>query len=213
MSMRSTLDQDDLAFLRELHRVRAANVQELCGALGVTATAIRQRLLRLQGLGLVDRVLVRAGRGRPHHNYVVTDAGQRELGDNYSELALLLWDELRQIEIPAIRERVLSRMQARMVQRYGRTVDAPTVPQRMEQLRGALVDRGFQAEFEQRGQLPVLREQHCPYHDLAAADSTICELEQKVFEQVLGTPLVLAQCCRNGDMCCEFHAVPVTAEV
>ena len=103
--MRLALDDADLAFLRELHRLREANVQELCAALGVTATAIRQRLVRLQGRGLIARTVLRAGRGRPHHNYVVTDAGQRELGDNYSELALLLWEELQQIDEPAVLKR------------------------------------------------------------------------------------------------------------
>jgi len=208
--MRSALDDGDRAFLRELHRLREANVHELCSALGVTATAIRQRLVRLQGLGLIDRAVVRSGRGRPHHSYVLTDAGQRELGDNYTELALLLWDELRQIEEPAIRERVLGRMQQRMVQNYGATVQGRTVDQRIEQLRGALSEHGFVVETERRGEVAVLREQHCPYHELASSDPTICRVEQGVFEQILGVPLTLAACCRNGDGCCEFHVTGTT---
>lgn len=203
--MRSALDDGDLAFLRELHRLHEANVHDLCAALGVTATAVRQRLVRLQRQGLIDRTAVRAGRGRPHHKYVVTDLGQRELGDNYAELALLLWDELQQIEEPAVRTHVLGRMQDRMVQHYGGRLTGRTLPERMKQLRGVLHERGFLVEIDQRGDLPVLRERHCPYHDLAARDGAICDLEQKVFEQMLGSPLVLTQCCRNGDDCCEFQ--------
>jgi predicted ArsR family transcriptional regulator len=209
--MRSALDDGDRSFLGELHRLRTANVHELCGALGVTATAVRQRLVRLQGLRLIERTVVRTGRGRPHHTYVLTDAGHRELGDNFAELALLLWDELRQIEEPAVRERVLDRMQERLVQRYGAPVQGRTVPQRMEQLRGSLVERGFHVETDRQGDLSVLRERHCPYHELAAADSTVCTMEKGIFERILGVPLVLAQCCRNGDACCEFHAAAPNA--
>lgn len=209
--MRSALDDGDLAFLRELHRLGGANVHDLCAALKVTATAVRQRLVRLQRQGLIDRTAVRTGRGRPHHSYVLTDAGQRELGDNYTELALLLWDELQQIEEPMVRERVLGRMQDRMVQHYGGRLTARTLGQRMDQLRGTLEERGFAVEVGVSDDLPVLRERHCPYHDLAAMDDAICHLEQKVFEQVLGSPLVLAQCCRNGDECCEFRPAAPSA--
>jgi predicted ArsR family transcriptional regulator len=208
--MRLALDDSDLTFLQELHQLREANVHELCAALGVTATAVRQRLGRLQSQGLVARTIVRAGRGRPHHKYVLTEAGQRELGDNYAELALILWDELQQIDEPAVRERVLMRMQERMVQQYGGRLSGRTLTDRMNQLRGTLVARGFLVEVDSAG-LPVLREKHCPYHDLAAKDGAICDLEQKVFEQVLGSPLVLAQCCRKGDACCEFRPVGQTS--
>jgi len=209
--MKSALDEGDRAFLGELHRLRSANVQQLCAALGVTATAVRQRLIRLQGLKLVERTVVRTGRGRPHHTYVLTDAGYRELGDNFTELALILWDELRQIEEPVVRDRVLDRLQDRLVHRYGAPVQARTVAQRMEQLREALADRGFSVETDRRGEVSVLRERHCPYHELASSDATVCTMEKGVFERILGVPLVLAQCCRNGDACCEFHAAAPNA--
>lgn len=210
--MRPALDDGDRAFLRELHQMRAANVQELCNALGVTATAVRQRLVRLQGLGLVDRALVRSGRGRPHHRYLLTEQGLKELGDNYAELAVLLWDELQQIEEPAVRNRVLDRMQQRLVQRYGSLVQGRTVLQRLEQLGQSLAERGFSVEIDRSGETLILRERHCPYHELAMADGGICSLEQRVYERIVGAPLVLAQCCRNGDACCEFQVQTTTEE-
>ena len=48
--MKVFLDFNDREFLDRLHRLRAATVQELCDDLGVTATAVRQRLTRLLGL-------------------------------------------------------------------------------------------------------------------------------------------------------------------
>ena len=46
--MRSTLEHDDREFLAELRKGGRSTVQSLCDRLGVTATAIRQRLARLQ---------------------------------------------------------------------------------------------------------------------------------------------------------------------
>ncbi|MSR60691.1 MAG: DeoR family transcriptional regulator [Planctomycetaceae bacterium] len=209
--MRILVEHGDEQFLQQMHQLGHCSIQELCDASHVTATAVRQRLNRLQSLGLVSRETVRQGRGRPHHAYVVTESGLRQLGDNYSELALLLWTELRRIEDTQVRETVVNRLRDAFARRYGAEVTGQTLAERLEQLRGALSQRGFHVELDMRNGLPILRENNCPYHDLAAIDNGICALEQQVFERILGVPLVLAQCSRDGDRCCEFHAKPVPA--
>jgi predicted ArsR family transcriptional regulator len=137
----------------------------------------------------------------------VTDSGRQQLGDNYSELAVLLWDELHGIEEPSVRERVTNRIRDALVKRYGASVNGDSLPVRLSELRRSLSEHGFRVEVGVAGALPVLRETNCPYHELAQRDSGICELEQQVFEQVLGTPLKLASCCRDGYACCEFQPV------
>ncbi len=203
--MKVSLEHDDHSFLLSLQRLGEGTVQELCDAAGVTATAVRQRLGRLQSLGLVGRRAIREGRGRPHHTYRITDQGRRQLGDNYSDLARLLWSELHTIEEPEIRQRVTGRIRDAMVRQYSANVQGSVISERFAQLGASLSERGFSVEVDSHSLLPILRENHCPYHDLAQQDSGICELEQQVFEQVLGVPLTLASCCRDGDGCCEFH--------
>jgi predicted ArsR family transcriptional regulator len=199
------VEHDDERFLQQLHQSGGATVHELCETSGVTATAVRQRLSRLQMQGLIERQSVRSGRGRPHHAYRVTDAGRRQLGDNYEELALILWGELQGIEEPTVRDRVANRIREALVQRYGSTVHGSSLAERFGELRQNLSARGFHVEIGSEGLLPVLRETNCPYHELSQRDSGICELEQQVFEEVLGTRLKLASCCRDGHSCCEFH--------
>lgn len=203
--MKPSIEHDDEQFLLSLEQLGDGTVQDLCEASGVTATAIRQRLGRLQSMGLVERQAIRTGRGRPHHTYRVTELGRRQLGDNYTELARLLWAELHLIDDAEVRNRVTGRIRDAMVRQYGATVRGTELPERFSQLGSALASRGFSVEIDSRNLLPVLRENHCPYHDLAQHDSGICELEQQVFEQVLGVPLTLSSCCRDGDHCCEFH--------
>jgi predicted ArsR family transcriptional regulator len=209
--MRILLEPGDEQFLQQMHRLGSCSIQDLCAAVQVTATAVRQRLNRLQSLDLVSRETVRQGRGRPHHAYVVTRLGLQQLGDNYAELSLLLWKELQAIEEEPVRAQVLRRIRQALVRRYGSEITGETLSERMEQLRGALVERGFHVESDQRDGLPILRENNCPYLELAATDSGICALEQDVFEQLLGAPLVLARCCRDGYAHCEFEPAPQTA--
>jgi predicted ArsR family transcriptional regulator len=203
--MRILIEHGDEQFLQQIHRLGHCSIQELCVAVKVTPTAVRQRLNRLQSLGLVTRETVRQGRGRPHHTYVVTDLGLKQLGDNYGELALLLWNELMRIEDREVRQGVMDRVREAMVRRYGANLDGHTLTERLAQLQDALSQRGFSMEVDTRDGLPILRESHCPYHELAAVDRGICELEQEVFQQVLRSPMVLTQCCLDGHTCCEFQ--------
>ncbi len=203
--MALALDESDQAVLQWLQQQGQATIQDLCDTMAVTATAIRQRLNRLQDMGLIDRDTIRASRGRPHHVYVLTDSGRHQLGDNYAELALLLWDEIRQLEDIELRDRLFSRVEHQLAQRYGGTVQGATLEQRFTQLRNSLQERGFRVEVETRDGLPILRELHCPYHNLALGDTEICRVEQRVFEQVLGVKLTLTQSCRQGHGCCEFQ--------
>jgi predicted ArsR family transcriptional regulator len=112
---------------------------------------------------------------------------------------------LHAIDEPDVRHRVTGRIRDALAKQYGATVQGSNLLDRFSQLKTALAARGFSVEVDSRELLPILRENHCPYHDLAQQDSGICELEQQVFEQVLGVPLTLTSCCRKGDHCCEFH--------
>ena len=205
--MKAAIDPNDRQFLNRLQRMEGGTVHEICAEIGVTATAIRQRLTRLQGQGFVTREAVRCGRGRPHHVYRITTGGLRELGDNYADLAAVLWKEMNNIEPPEVRAQVLGRVQQAMVAQYGQVVRSDSLKERFYELKTALVERGFDVEIDDSGPLPILRENNCPYLELAGSDSSICELEQEVFERVLGVEVKLTQCCLEGAHCCEFQPI------
>ena len=211
--MRFSLEHDDREFLADLRKSGGATVQALCERQRVTATAIRQRLTRLQALGLISREASKGERGRPSHTYVVTTEGLRHLGDNYRDLALMLWDEITLIDDDVVRSKLIGRLRDRLVQTYGRDVRSTSLSDRLEELRGLLTTLGFDVELRQQGGelLPILRENSCPYHDIASRDASICDLEQTVFSEVLGVPVHRTQCCRDGDQCCEFSATQVVS--
>lgn len=206
--MQPVLAESDREFLLILRQLNSATVPQLCSAMEVTATAVRQRLARLQDWGLVERVTIRHGRGRPHHQYCLSESGKAAFGNNYGELAMLLWSELQKIPNTEVREHVLSQLRSKFVNRMGGHVPENTLDERLNDLQNRLESRGFSVEVERRQDgTTVIREHHCPYHDLAVADPAVCAFEQQVFEQVLGHPLQLIQSCRSGAACCEFQMV------
>ena len=152
---------------------------------------------------------MRAGRGRPHHAYSLTEQAIRELGDNYADLATILWREIIQIEDEQSRNLLLSKIRASLIEHYSSLINGTSVEERLEGLKSAMQERGFDVEVDEEGILPILRENNCPYQELASLDPSICELEEQVFQQVLGSSIKLTQCCLDGHKCCEFEVEKV----
>lgn len=203
-------DSSDRPLLDLIRRRGPLTVAEMAAELGVTATAVRNRLIRLCGAGLVERRAEHVGRGRPRHVYQASVEAHRRLGQNYADLAVALWEELmRNVEDRKLRRILFARITDRLADLYRNEVRGRGWQERLEQLGTVLHGRGVETEVAQRGDaMPVLELHSCPYFELAEADRDICALERKMFEKVLGQGLRLSQCRLDGHRSCDFEAKP-----
>lgn len=195
----------DVAIMDLLRKRESMSVAELAEAMDVTATAIRQRLNRLMAQGYLDRVPVRAGRGRPCHRYALTMKGRRKTGANFADLAIALWQEIRLIDDPEIRKGLLRRIARRMADAYADRVVGRTLEERMEVLAELYVERRIPFNVDTSGELPVLTALACPYPDLAEQDRAICAMERMLFTEILGEEMRLEECRLDGSSCCRFE--------
>jgi predicted ArsR family transcriptional regulator len=155
--------------------------------------------------GLIRRREQHKGRGRPEHRYSLTDEAEMLLGQNYADLAMTLWSEIKAFEDRAVGMKLLRRAADKLAERYRRQMPGRDVTERLGDLRNLLAERGIDAEVDAHGRLPVLRQHSCPYHDLAKADRTVCGIEMRMFEKALDSDLKLSQCRLDGHNCCEFE--------
>jgi predicted ArsR family transcriptional regulator len=204
-------ESSDKALLDVIRRSGPMTVVELGARLGVTSTAVRNRLARLVSAGLVERQTEHKGRGRPRHTYQASVEAQKRLGQNYADLAVVLWEELMS-SVPdrKLRRLLFVRVTDRLAEIYRSQLSGQEWEGRLVQLAGLLHDRGIEAEVarEAGGAIPILRQHSCPYYELAESDPAICALERKMLEKVLGRSLRLSQCRLDGDRFCDFQAKP-----
>ena len=79
-----------------------------------------------------DRAADRAqGRGRPNHRYSLTEKGERSAGTNFADMAIVLWEEIKSVDDPAIRRGLLKRIADRFVAMYRDQVSGETLRERM----------------------------------------------------------------------------------
>lgn len=204
-------DASDRPLLDLIRRQGPLTIAEMVKQLGVTPTAIRNRLTRLVGSGMVERKVEHGGRGRPKHTYQASSEAHKRLGQNYADLAVVLWGELMQsVEDRKLRRMMFTRITERLAKLYRSQLKGDEWEGRLVQLGTILHDRGIEAEVTHAdANSPLILRQHsCPYFELAEMDRAICGLERKMFEKVLGTGLRLSQCRLDGHRSCDFEAKP-----
>jgi predicted ArsR family transcriptional regulator len=206
MWIEPTISTDD-AVLDLLRERDSMSVAELSAELAVTGTAVRQRLNRLMANGLVARHADRSasGRGRPSHRYRLTREGRRKAGTNLPEFAVAAWEEIREIEDPEIRRKLLTRIAKRLVRRLAEHVRGGTLDEKVDALVTFFEQRRIPYRVERQGQLPVLTTSSCPYPELADEQRTICTLERNMFEELLGGEIRQHACLLDGGNCCSFE--------
>jgi predicted ArsR family transcriptional regulator len=207
-------ENSDRALLDLIRRHGPLTVAEMAGRLAVTPTAVRNRLTRLVSSGMVERQSEHGGRGRPRHTYQASLETHKKLGQNYADLAVVLWDEMmKTVEDRKLRRILFGRITDRLAELYRSQVTGEGWEGRLVQLGSILHGRGIEAEVY-RGEgtmMPVLKQHSCPYYELAEVDRAVCAMERKMFEKVLGHGLRLSQCRLDGHRSCDFEAKPTVS--
>jgi len=206
----AAIDTRDREILEYLHQSEGVDVQSLCELLGVTRTAVRQRISRLESAGLIVSDLQGQSRGRPRNIYRVTAEGLHALGENYRQLAVVLWEAITGFEDEDVRIRLLARVRDVLAERFRRQLGScENLDDRLDLLASEMKSSGFNVESDHQGGLRILRETSCPFPLLAEVDDAICQVERQVLEQVLGAPVEVRSHCRDGHGCCEFQVLNV----
>lgn len=195
-------DREILEFLRDHDSLSVAELAELSG---VTATAVRQRLTRLMFQELIERIDEKHGRGRPQHRYSLTASGRRQAGENFGDLAVVLWEEICAIEDESLKRKLVEGIAQRLAKKYASQVEGVGAEAKMASIAALFRGRHIPVSVEADGLLPVLNVKACPYPDLASEDSSICEMEASLFSELLGHEMKLQECTQQGGCSCRFE--------
>ncbi|MBB3039877.1 helix-turn-helix transcriptional regulator [Hoyosella altamirensis] len=179
--------------------------------LGLSAAGVRRHLDVLIDNGYAEiappRVLRDRGRGRPAKQYMLSAAGRDHLQHAYDDLATAAMRELREIGGEQALERFADRRVRSIVGSVQR--DPESVERTAERVADALTAAGYAASTRRVGLGVEICQHHCPVSHVAAQFPQLCEAEEQVFAEVLGTHVQRLATIANGDCACTTH-VPLT---
>ncbi|MCW4353167.1 transcriptional regulator [Hoyosella sp. YIM 151337] len=175
--------------------------------LGLSAAGVRRHLDVLIDNGYAEiappRALRGRGRGRPAKQYMLSAAGRDHLRHAYDDLATAAMRELREIGGDAAVARFADRRVRSIVGSVQR--DPDSVEQTAERVAEALTAAGYAASTRRVGLGVEICQHHCPVSHVAEQFPQLCEAEEQVFAEVLGTHVQRLATIANGDCACTTH--------
>ena len=177
--------------------------------LGLTSAAIRRHLALLLEDGHVvareQRVYGQRGRGRPSQVYSLTDSGRAHFYQAYDQLAIAALRALSDVAGPsavdALATRRLQNVSDRFLELRATQPDAHPV----DLLASALTDDGYVASVVPALHGDQLCQHHCPVAHAAVEFPQLCQVETRIFSELLGSQVQRLATIAHGDGVCTTH--------
>lgn len=200
--------QKDLLKLLLRHK-GGLTVDELGTRLQVTRNAIRQHLAALEGGGLVEHGQSKATGGRPTQLYVLSQKGRELFPRQYSWLAQLMLESVKQEDgggelrkrLGAMGTKVGSQLRAQHPTLRTRSDRVLKLAELMEQL-------GYNTAGTTVLDPTVISADNCVFHDLALKDPEVCQFDLALLATFSESRVDLTECMAKGGHVCRFKFRP-----
>lgn len=194
----------DLAILTNLRREGSMTLQELSQRLNMTRMGVYKHLAKLEGQGVISRRVVKGEVGRPYYVFFLTDKGKDYF---MSSDSLILMDLLKFLQRED-KEDVVSRfLRDRFRIKIAEYMEK-TSGKGLEEQIGVLCElrnrEGYMAEVRKTGDSFELLEYNCPIFKMASLFGEACDLERKLFHNVLKAEVENTHRQVDGQNVCRF---------
>lgn len=201
--MRSTKER----ILNTLLNKQNSTIGELADVVGINGISVRHHLINLQAEGLITAEEERHGVGRPRFIYKLSDKGYEQFPSNYLGLTNLLLDVMRS-DLP---KKQFETLMVKIGQRMAETnmISDPDLPieAKIAELSLKLAKGGFRISHEREGNLVTIHSKNCPYHRIGVQHPEICQVDQIMFQALLGNTINQVGCMLTGDKECRFEII------
>jgi len=184
-------------------------VDDLSKQLGVTRNAVRQHLAALESDALVKPGPTKpSAGGRPHQLYVLTPKGKEMFPRQYSWLAQLVIESVKQEagaaglrkRLAAMGTRIAAQLRAQHPELKTRQEKVLKLSELMEQL-------GYNT-LSTNAQPGTIEADNCVFHDLAQKDPDICQFDLSLISSFTDSAVDNPECMARGGHVCRFRFRP-----
>jgi predicted ArsR family transcriptional regulator len=196
--------QKDLLKLLLRHK-EGLTVDELGSKLGVTRNAVRQHLAALESDGFLAAGETKATGGRPTQLYVLSQKGKELFPRQYSWLAQLMLESVKQEaggdglrkRLHAMGVKVGNQLRAQNPHLRTRQDRVLKLAELMEQL-------GYNTASTTVLNPTVISADNCVFHDLALKDPDVCQFDLALLSTFSDSSVEHQECMAKGGHVCRF---------
>lgn len=205
----STFGSTKQEILLILKREGQSDLHELSKRLGLSRMAVHKHAKDLEARGLIERVPVRKGPGRPRLALRLAPQASNLFPKAYAAVtcsALAFIEE--KLGRDAVEE-ALRRRQSGVLPHYRERVTSDSLGGRVEQLTALRDEEGYMAESHKgkRGKFEIV-EHNCPIREIADQYWEACTVEREMFQRVLHADVETTHRVVAGANACKFLITP-----
>lgn len=191
-----------------LDQLQGASLNELSTHLGITKTATKEHVNKLETVGLLSFKDIRNPVGRPRRLYLLSADGHEAFPRKYawlsSALLELLADDLGEDTIRKIMNNLADKVAASMDAKFKATSSTVEL---LELVSSTLNELGYRTSLKQSDirKGAILEATNCVYHAVAKKHPALCTFDVKFIENATGGMNVkLESCIARGGAVCRF---------
>ena len=184
-----------------------ATLDELAEHLGITKTAAREHMIKLESLGYITFRDERGSVGRPRRKYLLSNEGQEAFPRQYSWLSTILLEHLAEDlgaqKVAKIMHGLADSVAQQMESRFKNAPDAPAL---LAEVTAALNELGYRAQLKQSDlrKGAVIEASNCVYHAVAKKHPELCQFDVRFMENATNLRVKLESCIARGGAVCRF---------
>jgi predicted ArsR family transcriptional regulator len=188
-----------------LKRAPGASLKDIATELGVSRAGALKHLTRLEGEGLVEREY-RAGKmGRPRVCFRPTPTAQRIFPAAYTQAALSAMSFIEKHQGRQAVVQMLEERAAELRERHAPRLSGKDFPGRVRELSQIRDEEGYMSELKRpRAAGTELLEHNCPILAIAEKYGEACDVERRLFRNMLGAEVAVSHRVVAGDPVCRF---------
>lgn len=190
-----------------LEHQNGATLDELADELGITKTAAKDHLLKVDALGFLSFVDSKGGVGRPRRRYLLSQQGHDAFPKQYSWLSNVLLELLAQDfgkeKVSNLMEKLADKVADSMKHKFKPT---DSTVELLSKVTLTLNELGYRARLKQSDirKGAVIEATNCVYHAVAKEHPELCGFDTKFIENTSGMNVKLESCIARGGSVCRF---------
>lgn len=197
--------QKELLTLLLKHK-EGLTVYELSDRLEITRNAIRQHLSALENDGLVMPGPTRASGGRPEQLYLLAEKGKEVFPRQYSWLAQLVIESVKQeVGSKGLQQRLAAMGASVGGQLRTQYPGLKTRQEKVQKVSELMGELGYNTRNVSNGtSIAMVEADNCVFHDLALKDPDICQFDLALLSSFTDSKVDHQECMAKGGNVCRF---------
>jgi predicted ArsR family transcriptional regulator len=191
-----------------LENKQGATLEELAAHLGITKTAAKEHIIKIEHMGYLTYTDTRGQVGRPRRRYLLSDNSHDAFPKQYSWLSNVLLELLAQdlgnAEVGRIMGDLADKVSDSMKDRFKKST---TTPELLAEVTAILNELGYRASLKQSDMRKgaIIEATNCVYHNVAKSHPTLCRFDVKFIQNATnGMNVELESCIARGGSVCRF---------